>query len=226
MIDVKDVCKSYHSKKGVTYPALNGVTMQVREGQLTALVGVSGAGKSTLLHILACIENYDRGSVQVDGMELKYCKDEEQAQYRNEKIGIVLQNFALLPDFSVFENITLPLHFSHKKISRKTAREKVEAVAETVGILPLMNKSISEISGDEKQRGAIARALVNTPAYIFADEPTGALDSANTQTIVQVFRDISKTGVGVLIATHDPLVSQQCDAVWKIRDGQITEITP
>lgn len=221
MIDIKNVYKSYSSGRGISYPVLKDITTEIREGKLTAIVGPSGAGKSTLLHILACIEQYDSGSVKVDGVELKTLSESEAANYRNSKIGIVLQNFALIPDFSVYENIILPLKFSTKRISGREMKNKAKALAEKLKIEDLLTKKVSEISGGEKQRTAIARALINSPKYIFADEPTGALDSKNSSNIVQILKNISKEGVGVVIVTHDKGVSDSCDIVIELFDGEL-----
>lgn len=221
MIIVDNVYKKYYSKNRIAYPALNGATLTAKEGELTAILGASGAGKSTLLHILSCIDTYDSGSVKVDDIELKSLDEDASAEYRNTQIGIVLQNFALIPDFNVYENIVLPLRFSQKHIPKKKMQEMVENVSEQLGIKNLIFKKISELSGGEKQRVAVARALINSPKYIFADEPTGALDSQNTFNIVEIFRKISRNGVGVIIVTHDKSVSSKCDVVWEMKDGKV-----
>ena len=221
MIVVDNVFKKYYSKNRICYPALNGVTLAAKEGELTAILGASGAGKSTLLHVLSCIDTYDSGSVKVDDVELRTLNENASSEYRNSKIGIVLQNFALIPDFNVYENIVLPLRFSRQYIAKKKMMQMVEKISEQLGIKDLIFKKISELSGGEKQRVAIARALINSPKYIFADEPTGALDSQNTSNIVDILRKISQTGVGVIIVTHDKSVSSKCDVVWEMKDGKV-----
>lgn len=221
MIVVDNVFKKYYSKNRISYPALNGVTLAAKEGELTAILGASGAGKSTLLHVLSCIDTYDSGSVKVDDVELRTLDENASSEYRNSKIGIVLQNFALIPDFNVYENIVLPLRFSRQYIAKKKMMQMVEKISEQLGIKDLIFKKISELSGGEKQRVAIARALINSPKYIFADEPTGALDSQNTSNIVDILRKISQTGVGVIIVTHDKSVSSKCDVVWEMKDGKV-----
>ncbi len=221
MIIVDNVCKKYYSKNRIAFPALNGVTLTAKEGELTAILGASGAGKSTLLHVLSCIDTYDSGSVKVDDLELKTLDEDKSSKYRNSQIGIVLQNFALISDFNVYENIVLPLKFSHKHTAKKKMMESVEKITEQLGIKNLIFKKISELSGGEKQRVAVARALINSPKYIFADEPTGALDSKNTSNLVEILRKISQNGVGVVIVTHDKNVSSECDVVWEMKDGKI-----
>lgn len=223
MIEINNLHKSYPSGSRTPYVALNGTTLTINEGELTGIIGASGAGKSTLLHILACIDSYDYGSVKVDGTELNSLTEKAAAEYRNTKIGIVLQNFALLPDFSVYENIVLPLRFSKKRFSKNDKKSLVDNIAKQVGIENLLSKKISELSGGQKQRVAIARALINSPRYILADEPTGALDTKNTANIVDVFKGISKTGIGVVIVTHDKDVSDKCDVVREMKDGIILE---
>lgn len=219
MIEIENIYKSYRSKDGIDYPALRGIALSVKEGETVAIVGASGAGKSTLLHILAGIEKYDAGRVTVDGTELSELSEAQAAEYRNTKVGIVLQNFALLSDFDVYENILLPLRFAKKQVSGKEKRKKAEAVARMLGIEALLRKRISELSGGEKQRVAIARALVTSPKYILADEPTGALDSENTAMIARLLKEIAKTGVGVIIVTHDQSVAAECDRIYVIKDG-------
>ena len=223
MIKINNVYKSYRSISNISCNVLNDLTLSVESGKMTAIVGVSGAGKSTLLNILSCIEKYDSGSITVDGTELAKLDERESAIYRNSTIGIVLQSFALVNDFSAYENIILPLRFSKELISKRQMREKANIIARQLGIKSLLSKSVFELSGGEKQRVAIARALINAPKYVFADEPTGALDSENTKKIVDVLRNIANSGRGVIIVTHGKSVSSACDAIFEMKDGKIVE---
>lgn len=221
MIKVENIEKCYYSKGHAAFPALCGASMVAKEGELTAIVGASGAGKSTLLHMIACIETYDRGSITVDDVELRTLDEQEAAEYRNETVGIVLQNYGLIPDFTVRENIALPLRFARGHMGKKAVEARVGEVAAQVGIGELLNKRAYELSGGERQRAAIARAIVSSPKYLLADEPTGALDSKNSSAIVKLFRSIAEQGIGVLIVTHDRNVASECNVVYEISDGKI-----
>ncbi|MBO5206600.1 MAG: ABC transporter ATP-binding protein [Clostridia bacterium] len=221
MIKIDNLYKTFRTVGKTSCNALNGASLCINKSEMTAIIGASGAGKSTLLNVLSCIEKYESGTVEVDGVDLKSLNEEEAALYRNEKIGIVLQDFALITDFNVFENISLPLRFSKKRIRNGEIQKRVADISEKLGIKHLMKKRIPELSGGEKQRVAIARALVNYPEYIFADEPTGALDTYNTKMVVDLLKKISRDGIGVLIVTHDTAVSEACDKVFEMKDGII-----
>lgn len=221
MIKVEKVEKCYYSKGHAAFPALCGASMEAKEGELTAIVGASGAGKSTLLHMIACIENYDRGSITVDNVELRTLDENAAAAYRNTTVGIVLQNYGLIPDFTVRENIALPLRFARGHMSKREVEARVCEVAAQVGIADLLNKHACELSGGERQRAAIARAIVSSPKYVLADEPTGALDSKNAAAIMKLFRSVARQGIGVIVVTHDRDVAAACDIVYEISDGKI-----
>ena len=199
MVKLNNIVKIYNSKKANEFKALHGVSAEIRDGELIAIIGKSGAGKSTLLHILACIDNYPK--------------------IRNEKIGMVMQDFALVEDFTALENVMIPLNFSKKKVSDK--KEKALAALKSVGIEELAKKLCSKLSGGQKQRVAIARAIVNEPSMILADEPTGALDTKTSAEIMELFKSLNKQGRTVVIVTHDPKIAEQCGRVIEISDGNI-----
>ena len=211
MVKLNNIVKIYNSKKANEFKALHGVSAEIRDGELIAIIGKSGAGKSTLLHILACIDNYQEGEYYIDDVLVKDLSESQYAKIRNEKIGMVMQDFALVEDFTALENVMIPLNFSKKKVSDK--KEKALAALKSVGIEELAKKLCSKLSGGQKQRVAIARAIVN--------EPTGALDTKTSAEIMELFKSLNKQGRTVVIVTHDPKIAEQCGRVIEISDGNI-----
>ena len=219
MVKLNNIVKIYNSKKANEFKALHGVSAEIRDGELIAIIGKSGAGKSTLLHILACIDNYQEGEYYIDDVLVKDLSESQYAKIRNEKIGMVMQDFALVEDFTALENVMIPLNFSKKKVSDK--KEKALTALKSVGIEELAKKLCSKLSGGQKQRVAIARAIVNEPSMILADEPTGALDTKTSAEIMELFKSLNKQGRTVVIVTHDPKIAEQCGRVIEISDGNI-----
>lgn len=219
MIKLDKIIKIYNPKKANKYEALHGVSCEISDGEMVAIIGKSGAGKSTLLHILACIDSYQSGEYTIDGTLVKNLSEGQYAQIRNEKIGIVMQDFALVEDFSALENVLIPLDFAKKKIKNK--KEKALEALKAVGMGDLSKKPCNKLSGGQKQRVAIARAIVNEPAMILADEPTGALDTKTSAEIMELFKRLNKEGKTVVIVTHDPKVAEQCSRVIEVSDGKI-----
>ena len=221
MIQLKNIVKIYNPKKANEFEALHGISAEIEDGEMVAVIGKSGAGKSTLLHILACIDSYQSGEYTIDGTLVKDLTEREYAKIRNEKIGMVMQDFALVEDFTALENVMIPLNFSKKKIPDK--KGKAPAALRSVGIEELAKKPCNKLSGGQKQRVAIARAIVNEPSMILADEPTGALDSKTSAEIIELFRSLNEQGRTVIIVTHDPKVAEQCGRVIEISDGRIVD---
>lgn len=219
MITLKNIIKIYNPKKANEFEALHGVSCEIQDGEMVAVIGKSGAGKSTLLHILACIDSYQEGEYTIDGTLVKNLSERQYAKIRNEKIGMVMQDFALVEDFSALENVMIPLNFSKKKIKDK--KEKALAALNSVGIKDLAKKPCNKLSGGQKQRVAIARAIVNEPTMILADEPTGALDTKTSEEIMELFKSLNHQGKTIVIVTHDPKVAEQCDRIVEISDGNI-----
>jgi len=219
MVKLDKIVKIYNPKKANEFEALHGVSAEIKDGEMVAIIGKSGAGKSTLLHILACIDNYQDGEYVIDETVVKKLSEKKYAQIRNEKIGMVMQDFALVEDFSALENVMIPLSFSKKKIKNK--KQKALDALKAVGIEELAKKPCNKLSGGQKQRVAIARAIANEPSMILADEPTGALDTKTSAEIMELFKSLNAQGRTVIIVTHDPKVAEQCDRIIEISDGEI-----
>lgn len=219
MIKLSSITKIYNNNKVNAFTALKKVTLSIKSGEMVAIIGKSGAGKSTLLHILACIDSYESGEYTIDGTLVKKLSERQLARIRNEKIGMVMQDFALVEDFTAIENVMLPLDFAkHKKPNRK---QLAMNALKSVGMDSMAKKPVNKLSGGQKQRVAIARAIVNEPSVILADEPTGALDSKTSQEIMDVFKSLNAQGKTVIIVTHDMGIAQQCERIIEIADGKI-----
>ena len=219
MIQLKNVTKIYNKGRSNAFQALDDVSLAIQDGEMVAVIGKSGAGKSTLLHILACIDSYEGGEYSIDDTLVKSLSEAKLAQIRNEKIGIVMQDFALVEDFSAIENVMLPLDFAKKK--KKNRRQLALEALKSVGMDTMAKKPVNKLSGGQKQRVAIARAIVNQPSVILADEPTGALDSKTAQEIIDVFQGLHTQGKTIIIVTHDMGVAEQCERTIEIADGRI-----
>ncbi|MFR1746868.1 MAG: ABC transporter ATP-binding protein [Clostridium sp.] len=220
MIQIKNLVKVYNKGKTNEFCALKGIDLSIDEGEMVAIIGKSGAGKSTLLHILAAIDSYDKGSYLVDGVSVGDLKEKDRARFRNQKIGIVMQDYALIDEYTIEENVQIPLIFGKVK-GNDVRREKIMTALENVGLAELAKKPVRQLSGGQKQRVAIARALVNNPAFLLADEPTGALDSKTSGEIMDVFEKLNQGGKTVIIVTHDMEVAARCGRVIEISDGEI-----
>lgn len=221
MLKLESVHKVYNKGKSNEFEALKGIDLKVNDGELVAIIGKSGAGKSTLLHILACIDSYESGKYCIDDTLVRNLSEKKLAEIRNKKIGMVMQDFALVDDFSCIENVLLPLDFSRKKISDK--KTKAMNALKSVGMDSMAKKSVNKLSGGQKQRVAIARAIVNEPSVVLADEPTGALDSKTSAEIMELFHALNRKGKTVIIVTHDLEIAKQCNRIIEISDGFIVE---
>ena len=218
VLEARNVRKVF-GKGEVEVTALSDVSLQVRRGEFLAIVGPSGSGKSTLLHLLGGLDSPTRGEVLLEGRELGSLDDEQRSQMRRRRIGFVFQKINLLPTINAIENAALPLLIDG--ISRTAALARAAAALAQVGMQHRSRHFPATLSGGEQQRVAIARALVIDPAVILADEPTGALDRASGQRIVQLLRDCVEKGGTVVVVTHDPDVAAQADRHIEVRDGLI-----
>ena len=220
MLILKDIKRAFNKGKDSEVRALRGVDLEISDGEMLAIMGASGSGKSTLLHILGCLDRDFEGEYIIDGKDVKGLSQKELAELRNEDIGIVLQNFGLIENMSVADNIAVPYYIGKGK--GKELSKKVEELAEKLGIADKLKTDISELSGGQKQRVAIARALIKSPKIILADEPTGALDKENSRQIAEILAGLNSEGFTVVIVTHDPEVAGKCRRTVVISDGAIT----
>ncbi len=222
MIKINGLNKIYNKNQQNEFLALKDVDLLIETGEFVGIIGTSGAGKSTLLHIMSGIDSFEKGSVIIDGDELSQMSDKELSVYRSKKIGVVMQDFALLEEYSVHDNVVIPLEFS-TKMSVKLKKKLVIDTLEKVGISHLVQKRVNQLSGGEKQRVAIARAIINSPKILFADEPTGALDESTSKQIMDLFTKLNKEGITIVIITHDINIANRCSRIVRIEDGRIVE---
>jgi len=219
LIETKNLEKIYQGD-GVETRALRGVDLTIEEGEFVAIIGPSGSGKSTLMHILGCLDRPTSGEYFLDGKEIHAYSDDELALIRNEKVGFVFQAFNLLPRQSVLDNVKLPLVY--KGVSEKERRERAMEMIKLVGLEDRANYHTTQLSGGQKQRVAIARALINNPKIIFADEPTGNLDSKSGEVILRFLQELnSEEGRTIVVVTHETYVAQAAKRILHIVDGKI-----
>ncbi|MEL7341250.1 MAG: ABC transporter ATP-binding protein [Bacteroidota bacterium] len=215
MLSAQQITKSYGSLQ-----VLKGVSIEVASGEVVALVGSSGAGKSTLLQIVGTLDTADSGTVEFEGGDILGLGEKQQAAFRNEQLGFVFQFHHLLPEFTALENVCMPALIGGKSVSDVEGRAK--ELLTRLGLQDRMEHKPSELSGGEQQRVSVARALINEPRLILADEPTGNLDTQNSDELYQLIFDLAKTtGIGFLIATHNLALAERSDRVIRIQDGLI-----
>lgn len=218
LIEAQNLEKIY-SEEGVETPALRGVSFSIEAGEFVAVMGASGSGKSTLLHILGFLDRQTKGVYKLDGKTIDDYTEEEVAHIRNKKVGFVFQAFNLLPKLTVLENVKLPLLYAGTKESLWD--ELAKRAIEEVGLGHRMTHEPSELSGGEKQRAAIARALVNNPQLIFADEPTGNLDSKSGQAVMELLENLNEKGHTILLITHESYTAAHARRIIRLHDGLI-----
>ena len=217
VILINDLIKHYNG----TIRALDQINLEVYHGEWVAVMGASGSGKSTLLHMIAALDRPTSGSIWVDQVDLLALKEEESARFRREKIGLVFQQFYLIPYLTALENVMLAQYFH----SVADEREATEALCR-VGLGQRLGHYPSQLSGGEQQRVCIARALINEPGIILADEPTGNLDAENENTVMEIFHSLHKAGHTLLVATHDPQIGMEADTVVELEHGRIRPSAP
>jgi len=218
LILVKGLEKIYYNGE-VSTPAVQGVSFTIQEGHFVAIIGASGSGKSTLLHILGFLERQTKGDYFFEGKTMNDYSEEDLAHIRNKKIGFIFQSFNLLKKTTVFDNVRLPLIYS--KVKESLWDDLATEAIEKVGLFHRKDYEISRLSGGEKQRVAIARALVNKPKIIFADEPTGNLDSRSGQVIMDIIQNLHESGHTIILITHEKYTSEMAERIIKLRDGKI-----
>lgn len=220
-IVLKNIYKKYYKNTAAEVIALKGINLDITKGEIVSIIGPSGSGKSTLLHILGCLDNVDSGNYFLGDEDIIKKSNSELALIRNRKIGFVLQEFGLINNQTVLENVSIPLLFSKTRFFdiKKIVLDNLQEI----GISDLVYRKISELSGGQKQRVAIARALVNNPEIILADEPTGALDQKTSELIINTLLDLNKQGKTVVIVTHNMKIAEKCNRSIRINDGIIED---
>jgi putative ABC transport system ATP-binding protein len=218
LIELRDVVKRYRIGEQEIL-ALNGITLDIEQGEYAAIIGPSGSGKSTLMHLLGCLDTPSQGTMHLDGIDVSRASSNRLAEMRNQKIGFVFQSFNLLPKLTVQQNVELPMIYSGVS-ARERSQRALEAI-ERVELQHRVKNTPLQLSGGQMQRVAIARALVNRPKIIFADEPTGNLDSKTGANILQLFRELSQQGSTIVLVTHDNTIAAKTPRRIEIRDGLI-----
>ncbi|MEA3398271.1 MAG: ABC transporter ATP-binding protein [Patescibacteria group bacterium] len=222
LIQVNDLTKKFRTGEVVT-KVLHGLSFVIKAGEFVAIMGPSGSGKSTLMHILGLLDKASSGEYKFDSREITTMNDNELALTRNEKIGFVFQSFNLLARTTVLDNVKLPLTYARRKLDMNAIAKKV---LDSVGLSHRLNYYTNQISGGEKQRVAIARALVNNPSVIFADEPTGNLDSKSGIQIMEILQKLNNAGNTIILVTHETFTAEHAKRIIKIKDGLIEEDKP
>lgn len=217
-ISLKNVTKEYYMGDTIVH-ALAGINLEIAAGELTAIMGPSGSGKSTLMNILGCLDVPSSGSYIIDGQEVGTLNDDELAVTRNKKIGFVFQNFNLLPRMSALQNVALPMVYAG--VAKKARMETAARALAMVGLEDRKDHRPNELSGGQRQRVAIARSLVNDPAIIMADEPTGNLDTKSGNEIMEIFCNLNSQGRTIILVTHEPEIAAFTRRILHVRDGRI-----
>ena len=219
ILEVKNVTK-YYGNGSIVTKALDGISFSVEEEDFTAIMGASGSGKSTLLNVIATIDKVSAGDILIEGRNLADMREEQLSGFRRDKLGFIFQEYNLLDTLTIGENITLPLNL--KKVDAETTAGELNRVAEALGVADQIGKFPYELSGGQRQRAACARAIITNPALILADEPTGALDSANSRNLMKSFVQMNRSlGSTILMVTHDAVVGSYAKRVLFLKDGKI-----
>ena len=220
LIELKNICKTYFLGE-IDVPVLKGITLSIDRGEYVALMGASGSGKSTLMNTLGCLDRPTSGDYYLDGEELARASGDYRARVRNKKIGFVFQSFNLLPRTSALENVIMPLAYTAGNLSAAEQKRRGIAALENVGLAERIHHYPSQLSGGQQQRVAIARALINRPPVIFADEPTGNLDSKTSVEVMKMFSELNAEGITVILVTHSEEIAECAKRTIRLQDGMI-----
>jgi ABC-type lipoprotein export system ATPase subunit len=221
-IELHDIRKTYYIGD-IAVPVLKGISLTVARSEMVALMGASGSGKSTLMNLLGCLDRPSSGAYWLDGREVSRLSADQRALVRNRQLGFVFQNFNLLPRTSALENVAMPLTYT-SNLSDRAARRRAREVLVRVGLEDRLDHEPSQLSGGQQQRVAIARALVNHPPLLFADEPTGNLDSHTSEEILRMFKELNEAdGITIIMVTHDADVARYARRIIRIHDGVIVD---
>lgn len=219
-LEMTDICKDYLQGKLVV-PVLKHVSLNVEEGDYLAIMGPSGSGKTTLMNLIGCLDVPTSGTYLLDGEDISACSDNRLAEIRNKKIGFVFQNFYLLPKLTAQENVALPLLYAG--VPKKDRMDRAAEALESVGLGDRITFRPNQLSGGQRQRVALARAVTGKPKLLLADEPTGALDTASGEQVMDIFANLNASGVTVIVITHEQEIADHAEKTIHIRDGNIRE---
>ncbi len=223
LIELRNIHKTYYLGE-IAVPVLKGVSLKVAKGELVALMGASGSGKSTLMNLLGCLDRPTSGEYWLEGQEVSHLSPDQRALLRNRKLGFVFQNFNLLPRTNALENVAMPLSYTSDHLSDREAWQRAVEMLRRVGLEDRMDHEPSQLSGGQQQRVAIARALINRPSLVFADEPTGNLDSHTSEDVLRMFQHLNEEdGITIILVTHDALVAKHARRIVQIHDGVIVD---
>ena len=218
---LENISKTY-GKEDLTVKALDGINLEIYKGDYLAVMGASGSGKSTAMNIIGCLDRPSEGIYKLNGIPVENLSDDELAGIRNQKLGFVFQQFHLLSDATALENVTLPMIYAG--IDPEKRLERGKSALKKVGLSERMNNRPNQLSGGQQQRVAIARAIINNPAILLADEPTGALDSKTTEDVLDLFDKLHESGITIVLVTHEDEVANRAKKIAKFKDGKIVEL--
>ena len=221
MLSMQSISKIYRTDVVQTH-ALRDFSLEVKEGEFVAVMGPSGSGKTTFLNIAGLLESFDHGTYMLDGEDVSHLSDDGRSRIRNERIGFIFQSFNLIPDLNVFDNVDVPLRYRGFKAAERSKR--IQEALETVGLASRMKHLPSQLSGGQQQRVAIARALAGEPRILFADEPTGNLDSLMARQVLDLLEGINSNGTTIVMVTHDPELARRAHRSVHVLDGQVTDL--
>jgi putative ABC transport system ATP-binding protein len=218
---LENISKTY-GKEDLTVKALNSINLEIYKGDYLAVMGASGSGKSTAMNIIGCLDRPSEGVYKLNGISVEKLSDDELAEIRNQKLGFVFQQFHLLSDATALENVILPMIYAGIEPEQRLERGK--NALKKVGLSERMNNRPNQLSGGQQQRVAIARAIINNPAILLADEPTGALDSKTTEDVLDLFDNLHESGITIVLVTHEDEVANRAKKIAKFKDGRIVEL--